>query len=60
MTNNEVEYEVVLMGLDLAKVVGASSVVIHNNSQVVIGYINEDCEAKGMKKYLSLVKRQID
>ena len=51
--------EVVQTGLDLAKVAGASLVIIHSNSQVVIGYINEDYEAKEewMKKYLSLVKR---
>ena len=51
--------EVVQTGLDLAKVARASLVIIHSNSQVVIGYINEDYEAKEerMKKYLSLVKR---
>ena len=51
--------EVVQTGLNLAKVAGASLVIIHSNSQVVIGYINEDNEAKEewMKKYLSLVKR---
>ena len=51
--------EVVQTGLNLAKVAGASLVIIHSNSQVVIGYINEDYEAKEewMKKYLSLVKR---
>ena len=51
--------EVVQTGLNLAKVAGASLVIIYSNSQVVIGYINEDNEAKEewMKKYLSLVKR---
>ena len=51
--------EVVQTGLNLAKVAGASLVIIHSNSQVVIGCINEDNEAKEewMKKYLSLVKR---
>ena len=51
--------EVVQTGLDLAKVARASLVIIHSNSQVVIGYINEDYEAKEewMKKYLSLVER---
>ena len=46
-TNNEAEYEVVLMGLDLAKVAGASLVVIHNDSQFFVGYINGDYKAKG-------------
>ena len=59
-TNNKAEYEAILIGLDLAKAVRASSVVLHSNSQVVIGHINGDYEAKGerMKKYLDLLKRQ--
>ena len=59
MTNNEVEYEAILMGLDLAKAVGALLVVLHSDSQVIIGHINGDYEAKGeqMKKYLDLIKR---
>ena len=50
------------MGLDLAKVAGASSVVLHSDSQIVIGHINGDYEAKGeqMEKYLDLIKRQIN
>ena len=31
-TNNETEYETLVVGLDLAKVVGAASVVIHYDS----------------------------
>ena len=59
MTNNEVEYEAILMGLDLAKAVGDLLVVLHSDSQVIIGHINGDYEAKGeqMKKYLDLIKR---
>ena len=34
-TNNEVKYEALVAGLDLAKSAGAASVVIHCNSQVV-------------------------
>lgn len=58
MTNNEVEYEVVLSGLDLAKATRAMSMVIHFNSQVVVRHISGDYEAKGewMKKYLHMVK----
>ena len=47
MTNNEVEYEAILMGLDLAKAVGTLLVVLHSDSQVIIGHINGDYEAKG-------------
>ena len=58
MTNNEVEYKAVFLGFDLAKVVGVESAIIQCNSQVVVGHINGDYEAKGewMKEYLSMVK----
>ena len=46
-TNNEVEYEAVLSSLDLAKVTGVEAAVIHSDSQVVVGHINGDYEAKG-------------
>ena len=47
------------MGLDLAKATGVSLVVLHKDSQVFIGHINTDYEAKGerMKKYLDLIRR---
>lgn len=40
------------MGLDLAKAAGASSIILHSDSLVVIGHINGEYEAKGerMKK----------
>ena len=34
-TNNEAEYEALVAGLDLAKAVGATSVVVYCDSQVV-------------------------
>ena len=51
-TNNEVDYEALVAGLDLAKEVGVASVVIHCNSQVVTNQVNGDYECKGerMKK----------
>lgn len=57
-TNNKAEYEVVFLGLDLAKAAGAFSVIIRCDSQVVIRHINGDREAKReqMKGYLSMVK----
>ena len=61
MSNNKVEYEVVLSGFDLAKAAGALSVIIHCDSQVVVGHVNGDYEAKGeqMKEYLSMVKGRL-
>ena len=35
-TNNEVEYETLVVGLDLARAVGATSVVVYGDSQVVM------------------------
>ena len=35
-TNNKAEYETLIARLDLAKAVGAKSVVVYCNSQVVI------------------------
>ena len=46
-TNNISEYEVVLIGLDLAKATGTSLVVIHSDSQVIVGHVNGNYEAKG-------------
>ena len=53
-TNNEVEYEALIAGLDLAKTAGAVRVVIYCDSQVITNQINGDYECKGerMKKYL--------
>lgn len=60
-TNKEVEYEAFLTGLDLAKAAGVSSMVVHNDSQVIIGHINGDYKAKGewMKEYLSMVEERV-
>ena len=53
-TNNELEYEAVITGLDLAKAVGAANVVVYCNSQVVTSQVIGDYECKGeqMKKQL--------
>ncbi|XP_065636482.1 G-type lectin S-receptor-like serine/threonine-protein kinase SD1-1 [Quercus suber] len=57
----EAKYEAVLIGLDLAKATGASLVVVHSDSQVIVGHINEDYEVKRerMKKYLSMVEERV-
>ena len=53
-TNNEAEYEALVARLDLTKVVGATSVVVYCNFQVVTSQVNGNYEYKGerMKKYL--------
>ena len=45
-TNNEVEYEALLKGLELAKSVEADSILILGDSQLVIGQVNGTYEAK--------------
>ena len=56
-TKNEVEYETLLKGLELAKSVEAKSILILGDSQLVMGQVNRTCEAKEerMKKYLEKV-----
>ena len=53
-TNNEVEYEALIAGLDLAKVAGVENLVIYCNFQVVTSQVNGNYECKNerMKKYL--------
>ena len=61
-TNNEAEYEALVVGLYLTKVVGATSVVVHCYSQVITNQVNGDYDCKGerMKKYLEQAKRRVD
>ena len=57
-TNNEAEYEALLVGLDLAKAAGAENMIIHCDSQVITSQDNGDyeCRNERMKKYLEEVK----
>ena len=48
-TNNEVEYEALLKGLELAKSVEAKLVLVLGDSLLVMGQINETYEAKEKK-----------
>ena len=56
-TNNEVEYETLLKGSELAKSIEAKSILIPGDSQLIMGQVNGTCEAKEkrMKKYLEKV-----
>ena len=60
-TNNEAEYKALVAGLDLAKAIGATSVVVYCDFQVVISQVNGDyeCKEKRMKKYLEYVRKQV-
>ena len=58
MTNNEAEYETLLTGLRIAKVLGATMLRVQSDSQLTVGQVNDEYEAKEdrITKYLSLVK----
>ena len=61
MTNNEVEYETLVAGLDLARVAGVENMTIHYDSQVITSQVNGsyECKNERMKKYLDKVKGRI-
>jgi ribonuclease HI len=48
-TNNEAEYEAVITGLSLAENLGAKNLEVRSDSQVVVGHIHGESEAKGEK-----------
>ena len=56
-TNNETEYEALLVGLKIAKTVGTTSLLVQSDSKLIIGQVNREYEAKDeqMQRYLQLV-----
>ena len=60
-TNNEVEYEAIFKGSELARSVEAKLILFLGDSQLVIGQINGTYEAKEerVKKYLNRVIRLV-
>ena len=58
-TNNEAEYEGILMGLRIGKALGAKNLLIQSDSKLIMGQIKEEYEAKEerMQKYLRLTRR---
>uniref|UniRef100_A0A2N9HDB7 Uncharacterized protein n=1 Tax=Fagus sylvatica TaxID=28930 RepID=A0A2N9HDB7_FAGSY len=57
-TNNEAEYEALLTGLRIAKELGANRLKIRSDSQLIVGQVNGEYEAREdrMTKYLKLVR----
>ena len=57
-TNNEVEYEGILMGLRLGKALGVKNLLIRSDSKLVVEQIKGEYEAKEerMQKYLRLTR----
>jgi ribonuclease HI len=58
-TNNIVEYEAILLGLQKLWAIGIQRCILCTDSKVVIGQIEKECIAREptLKKYLALVKR---
>ena len=57
-TNNEAEYEALLARLKLSKSMGIKNLIIKSDSQLIVGQVKGEYEAKEnrMKKYLTVVK----
>ena len=57
-TNNEAEYEVLLMRMAMVQRMGGKSVKVFSNSRLVVSQVNGEFEAKDerMQGYLSQVK----
>ena len=45
-TNNEAKYEALLTGLSLAKALGVKNLIVQVDSQLIIGQVKGDYEAK--------------
>ena len=60
-SNNESEYEALIAGVDLALAVGVDSILIHSDSQLVVGQVNAEFESREprMIKYASLAKLKL-
>ena len=60
-SNNESEYEALIAGVELALAVGANSLLIYSDSQLVVGQINAEFESREprMTKYASLAKKKL-
>ena len=61
-TNNEAEYEAFLTCLRITRELGATRLRIQSDSQLIVGQVNGEYEAKEerMAKYLKLVKNAIN
>ncbi|RVW73190.1 hypothetical protein CK203_057332 [Vitis vinifera] len=60
-SNNEVEYKVVLVGLDLALMLTATKLEIRIDSQLIVRQIQQEYEAKDerMARYLAMVEEHL-
>ena len=56
--NNETEHKALLTGLSLSGILEAKTLIVQTDSQLIIGQVKRDYEAKEeiMQKYLKIVK----
>ena len=61
-TNNESEYKAMMAGLELALALGADSLSIQRDSQLVVGQVNAEFESRDprMTKYVYLIKQKLN
>ena len=61
-TNNESEYEAMVVGLELSLAMGADNLSVQRDSQLVVGQVNTEFESRDsrMTKYASLVKHKLN
>ena len=61
-TNNESEYEATIAGLELVLAMGADSLSIQSDSQLVVRQVNAEFASRDprMTKYASLVKQKLN
>ena len=48
-TNNEVEYEALLVGMTMVQRMGGKAVEIFSDSRLVVGQISEELEARDVR-----------
>ena len=60
-SNNELEYEALLSGIELATAVSIDKLLIQSDSQLDVGQVNEEFESRDprMEKYVSRVKQRL-
>ena len=61
VTNNEEEYKAILTGVRIARALRAKNISLRSDSQLVVGQVRRDFEAKEtrMQKYLKLTNQLV-
>ena len=60
-SNNDLEYEAILVGIELAAAISADKLIIRSDSQLVVWQVNVEYESRDprMEKYVTLVKQRL-